>query len=52
MNPIEEVFAEVKQANNTTFQQTTSPREVILTAFHSITKKIVNPTLHMLVMYK
>ena len=45
MNPIEEVFAEVKQylqANNTTFQQTTSPREVILTAFHSITKQNCN----------
>ena len=45
MNPIEEVFAEVKQylqANNTTFQQTSSPREMILTAFNSVTKNNCN----------
>ena len=40
MNPIEEVFAEVKQylqANNTLFLETASPRSMILTAFNSVT---------------
>ena len=40
MNPIEEVFGEVKhylQANNTCFQETSSPRAMILTAFNSVT---------------
>ena len=40
MNPIEEVFGEVKhylQANITCFQETSSPRAMISTAFNSVT---------------
>ena len=45
MNPIEEVFGEVKhylQANNTRFQATSSPRAMILTAFNSVTTENCN----------
>ena len=45
MNPIEEVFGEVKhylQANNTCFQETLSLRAMILTAFNSVTIEICN----------
>ena len=45
INLIEEVFGEVKhylQANNTCFQETLSPRAMILTAFNSVTTENCN----------
>lgn len=45
MNPIEEVFAEVKQHllnNNTLFQATTSLHSIILSSFLSVSKENCN----------
>ena len=49
MNPIEEVFAEVKQylkANDSLYQATTSPKQLILGAFLSVSKENCNAYIH------
>lgn len=45
MNPIEEVFSEVKQyiqANDLVYQAATSPEQIILSAFLSVSKQNCN----------